>query len=244
MNRSWLANALIGVFSVSAPTLGCDRAVCRPPPFSVQSSPEAKTCPSSEGLIADGENNSNQIPTIKGRGGHWYTFVDSNGSTIAPTAGSQGGTFMMSAGGANGSKYAAHMSGTVGNAETVFAGMGLSFVDPRGTYDGTAYKGISFWAKMSGNSTRKVRFKVPDINTNPDGKVCQECYNDFGADLLLTEDWRMFVLPYASLRQIKGWGSPHTAGVDSSQMYAIQFEVNDKGPYDIWVDDIQFTGCP
>jgi len=247
MNRTVLARALIVAFSVSALTLSCGRQGCRPPPSDAEfrNSPEAKACPPSEGLIADGENNSNQIPTIKGRGGHWYTFVDDNGSTITPTAGSQGGTFDMSEGGVNGSKYAAHMSGTVGNAETVFAGMALNFVDPKGTYDGTAYKGISFWAKKSGNSTRRVRFKVPDINTNPDGKVCKECYNDFGADLVLSDEWSLFVLPYASLRQVKGWGSPHTARIDSSRIYAIQFEVNDTGqPYDIWVDDIQFTGCP
>ncbi len=246
MKLTLSTNVWIGVLSLSALALGsgCVKRV-DPTSAETKNSPEGKACPASEGLIADGENNSNQIPTIKGRGGYWYTFVDSNGSTITPTAGSQGGTFAMSAGGANGSKYAAHMSGVVGGGETVYAGMALNFVDPKGTYDGTAYKGISFWAKKAGNSTQKVRLKVPDINTDPDGKVCKECYNDFGADLVLTDEWRQFVFPYSSLKQMKGWGSPHTPGIDSSQMYAIQFQVNDKGqPYDIWVDDIQFTGCP
>ena len=210
-----------------------------------KNSPEGKACPASEGVISDAENNSNQINTIKGRGGYWYTFVDSNGSSITPTAGSQGGTFAMTAGGANGSKYAARMTGQVGTADTVYAGMAMNFVDPKGTYDGTAYKGISFWAKKGPGSTQKVRLKIPDINTDPDGKVCKECYNDFGADLVLTDEWRQFVFPYGALKQMKDWGSPRTAGIDSSQMYAIQFQVNDKGqPFDIWVDDIQFTGCP
>ena len=246
MKRTLLTNVLICGLSVSALVLGsgCVKRI-DPTSADTKNSPEGKACPASEGVISDAENNSNQINTIKGRGGYWYTFVDTNGSTITPTAGSQGGTFAMTAGGANGSKYAARMTGQVGSAETVYAGMAMNFVDPKGTYDGTAYKGISFWAKKGPGSTQKVRLKVPDINTDPDGKVCKECYNDFGADLVLTDEWRQFIFPYGALKQMKGWGSPHMPAVDASQMYAIQFQVNDKGqPFDIWVDDIQFTGCP
>jgi len=246
MKRTLLTNVLICGLSVSALVLGsgCVKRI-DPTSADTKNSPEGKACPASEGVISDAENNSNQINTIKGRGGYWYTFVDTNGSTITPTAGSQGGTFAMTAGGANGSKYAARMTGQVGSAETVYAGMAMNFVDPKGTYDGTAYKGISFWAKKGPGSTQKVRLKVPDVNTDPDGKVCKECYNDFGADLVLTDEWRQFIFPYSALKQMKGWGSPHMPAVDSSQMYAIQFQVNDKGqPFDIWVDDIQFTGCP
>jgi hypothetical protein len=44
---------------------------------------------------------------------------------------------------------------------------------------------------------------------------------------------------------MKGWGSPRTPGVDSSKVYGLQFQVNDKGAaFDVWLDDIQFTGCP
>jgi len=246
MKRTLSTNVWICGFGLSALVLGsgCVKRV-DPTSADTKNSPEGKACPANVGIISDGESNSNQINTIKGRGGYWYTFVDPNGSTITPTAGSQGGTFAMSPGGANGSKYAAHMTGQVGGADTVYAGMALNFVDPKGTYDGTAYKGISFWAKIGPGSTPNVRLKIPDTNTDPDGKVCKECFNDFGADLKLTGEWKQFVFPYASLKQLKGWGSPHTAGIDSSQMYGIQFQVNDKGaPYDVWVDDIEFTGCP
>ncbi|MET0794015.1 MAG: carbohydrate binding domain-containing protein, partial [Polyangiaceae bacterium] len=190
-------------------------------------------------------SNSNQTNTIKGRGGYWYTFMDTNGSTITPTSGAQGGTFAMAPGGANGTKYAAHMTGQVGGGDTVYAGMALNFVDPKGTYDATAYKGISFWAKVGPGSTTNVRLKVPDTNTDPEGKVCKECFNDFGLDLVLTQEWKQFFIPYIAMKQLKGWGSPHTPGVDSSQIYGLQWQVNEKGaPYDVWVDEIQFTGCP
>ena len=210
----------------------------------VKNSAEGKACPASEGMISDGEANSNQVNPVKGRGGYWYTFVDNNGSTITPTAGSQGGTFAMSPGGANGSKFAAHMTGQVGTADTVYAGMAFNFVDPKGTYDATAYKGISFWAKKGPGSTANVRLKVPDTNTDPEGKVCKECFNDFGMDLTLTDEWTQYVVPYIGMTQLKGWGSPRMPGIDSSQIYGVQFQVNDKGAaYDVWVDDIEFTGC-
>src|SRR6478735_2262598 len=85
MNRTLLTNVLIGVFSVSALTLG-SACVKRIDPTSpeTKNSPEGKACPPSEGLIADGENNSNQIVTIKGRGGYWYTFVTATVRRSAP----------------------------------------------------------------------------------------------------------------------------------------------------------------
>lgn len=211
----------------------------------VKNSPEGKACPASEGMISDGEANSNQVNAVKGRGGYWYTFVDKNGSSITPTSGDQGGTFTMTPGGANGTKFAAHMTGQVGTADTVYAGMGLNFLEPKGPYDATAYKGISFWAKKGPGSTSKVRLKVPDTNTDPDGKVCKECYNDFGVDLNLTDQWTQYVVPYIGMTQMKDWGNPRMPGIDSSRVYGMQFQVNEKGaPFDVWVDEIQFTGCP
>jgi len=246
MKRTISTDALVIGLAISALVLGSGcRKKINVTSEDTKNSPEGKACPATEGMISDGEANNNQVNTIKGRGGYWYTFVDTNGSTITPTAGSQGGTFAMSPGGANGTKYAAHMSGQVGGGDTVYAGMAFNFVDPKGTYDATAYKGISFWAKIGPGSTPNVRLKVPDTNTDPEGKVCKECFNDFGMDLHLTEQWTQYVVPYMAMTQLKGWGSPHTPGVDSSQIYGVQWQVNDKGaPYDVWVDEIQFTGCP
>ena len=227
MKRTISTDALVIGLAISALVIGSGcRKKINATSEDTKNSPEGKQCPASEGMISDGEANSNQVNPIKGRGGYWYTFVDSNGSTITPTAGSQGGTFAMSPGGANGTKYAAHMTGQVGGGDTV-------------------YEGISFWAKIGPGSTPNVRLKVPDTNTDPEGKVCKECFNDFGMDLHLTEQWTQYVVPYIAMTQLKGWGSPHTPGVDSSQIYGVQWQVNDKGaPYDVWVDEIQFTGCP
>lgn len=197
-----------------------------------------------EGLLDDGEDNNNQSAVVEGRGGYWYTYVDDTGSTVDPPAGSQGGTFTMTEGGANGSKFAARVHGKLSPAQINFGAMGMNFVDPKDAYDASKYGGISFWAKKGAGGTGKVRVKVPDANTDEEGGICKECFNDFGADLNLTEAWQKFTLPFSKMRQMEGWGSPRPRKIDKSKLYGIQFQAQGPGvTYDIWVDDIQFVGC-
>jgi len=203
-----------------------------------------RACPKNLGLISDGEDDSNQIADVQGRGGYWYTFVDDSGSAVVPEAGKNGGTFQMTSGGAASSTKSAHMTGTVAAGGTVYAGMGLNFVDPKGSYDAGKYQGVSFWAKRGPGSTGKVRLKVPDSATDPDGKQCTECFNDFGIDLQLNDEWTEYTVPFSGMKQMKGWGSPHPAGIDVNKLYGLQWQVNDPGAkFDIWVDEIAFTGC-
>jgi endoglucanase len=210
----------------------------------VRSSAEGRACPKSIGLISDGENNSNQIADIENRGGYWYTFVDEAGSSVVPEAGKNGGTFQMTPGGANGSKLAAHMTGTVGTGAKVFVGMGFNFVDPKGQYDASRYQGISFWAKKGPGSADKAKLKVPDVATDPDGKVCQDCFNDFGLDLTLSDEWTQYTIPFTAMKQDKTWGSPHPDGIDPSRLYGLQFQFNQAGAaFDMWLDEVEFTGC-
>jgi len=193
----------------SAASIGAPAAAAEAPPAaasapSAPSAPAAAGAPignsgfkhcSAEGLIDDGEDGNNQNLPNDNRGGYWYTFRDKKGTTIEPVAGEDGGTFAMSEGG-HGSQFAARYHGKVGTGAPLFAGMGMNFVDPKAPYDASKYAGIAFWAKKAENSTGKVRLKVPDTNTDPEGGVCTECFNDFGADLNLTTDWKMYLFPF------------------------------------------------
>ena len=220
-------------------------ASCKPNPVDpgLKNTPEGALCPAS-GMLDDGEDNNNQVLVQEGRGGYWYTYVDSEGSTIDPPAGATGGIFNFAPGGVNGSAYAARIKGSVAKANIVFAGMGANLVNPKAPYDASRYGGISFWAKRGANTTAKVRFKMPDTATDPDGAICSACYNDFGIDLKLAEQWTQYTVLFSSMKQERGWGAPHTAHVDSKGLFAAQFQVNDKGRnFDIWVDDLAFTGC-
>jgi endoglucanase len=200
-----------------------------------------------DGLIDDAEDNNNKVAVVGGRGGYWYTYGDKIGSTITPA---KGGTFTMSPGGANDSKFAAEIKGKVGDADQppdyLNDGMGFGFVDPKATYDASKYKGITFWAKKTGaGTTGKVRVKVPDINTDPAGKVCTDaCFNDFGADIEVTEAWKQYSFAWSDLTQQMGWGSPSPPAITPSKLFGIQWQVNTPGAnFDVSVDDVAFL-CP
>jgi hypothetical protein len=135
------------------------------------------------------------------------------------------------------------MAGTLATTgEPLFGGMGLSFTNPKRAYDASAFTGISFWAKGEGES--HVRLKVPDVNTDPAGGVCTACFNDFGVDITVTPTWTRYTVPFASLAQLDGWGSPHPAAVDTSKLYGLQWQVVQAGArFDVAIDDVEFI-CP
>jgi len=203
----------------------------------------AKECPATFTIDDMEDHQKNQVIVQNGRNGYWYTFLDKQGSTVSPPAGK---TFIMSPGGVNNSTTAAHMLGkTSSSGDPIFVGMGFSFTNPKAQYDASAYSGVSFYAKVGPGSAKGFRLKVPDVNTDPDGKVCTECYNDFGTDLTLTEEWKQYVVPFSKMTQLDGWGSPSKPAIDKSKVYGMQWQINQPGTsFDLWVDDVAFTGCP
>jgi endoglucanase len=198
-----------------------------------------------EGLIDDGEDGNNQTRPTGGRGGYWYTFTEQKGTTITPEAGEKGGSFAMTAGGAHESKYAARAHGQVTTGPSVvFGALGMNFTDPLEAYDASRYKGIGFWAKRGAGSYSRVRFKAPDVSTHEAGGVCKECYNDFGADIELTETWRHYIFPWRTLKQQPDWGSPRPHAIKPNKLFGLQWQVSQPGAdFDIWIDDVEFIGC-
>jgi endoglucanase len=239
-NSATITLALL--LGLSTSLVGCKKRVAITG-AEAHNSPDGRACPKTEGLIADGENNSNQIADIKNRGGYWYTFSDDGNTSVTPETGKRGGTFAMSAGGANGTKFGARFSGQIGTGNNPYAGLGLNFVDPKGMYNASKYKGVTFWAKKGPGSTGKVRLKVPDKQTEPDGKICKDCYNDFGMDLNLTDDWTQYTILFDGMKQEKDWGSRFD-GIDTGTLFGLQLQVKEPGAaFDIWIDEIEFTGC-
>ena len=233
----------LSIPSVIAFGLAMSSAACSPPVNSPEmADTEAGSSCGPTALIEDAEDNNNQVIVQDGRAGYIYTYMDPEGTTITPKAGSEGGIFEMTAGGYN-SAYAMRMHGKVANSKIVYAGMGLNFTDPKDLYDGTRFKAIAFQAKKGPGSNSSVRVKIPDVNTDPDGGLCGNCYNDFGMNLKLTEEWQQFIIPFSRMKQEPGWGSPRPPGLATDRMFALQFQVKDPGPYDIWVDNMEFRGC-
>jgi hypothetical protein len=192
-------------------------------------------------MIDDCEDRNDQVLVRQGRGGYIYTFLDKAGSTITPTE----STFKMERGGAGGSKYAVHVQGKLAGSGETYAGIGMDLRYPRKPYDAALYKGVSFVAKATKGSSPFIRFKVPDANTDPDGKVCSECFNDFGIGVELTEEWTRYEVPFTELKQEGGWGNPRPPAVDWKKLMSLQWQVSAPGSaFDFWIDDVSFIGCP
>jgi len=193
-------------------------------------------CP--EGLIDDGEDNNGQVRKVDGRGGYWFTFADTEGTTVAPK-----GDFVMGEGGANGSAYAGVMKGKVATSgDSLYVGLGFKLTESGVPYDASKAKGVSFWARAKGEAV--VRFKTPDVNTEPSGGVCDDCYNDFGMDIALTDEWQHFTVPFELMRQQDGWGNPRPPAVAKDKLFAIQWQYSKPGSeFEIAIDDVELVGC-
>jgi endoglucanase len=204
--------------------------------------PEDVTRCGPDGLIDDCEDNDNQVANVASRAGYWYVFVDEAGTTVDPPA---GGSYTMTEGGANGSGYAACVKGKISeNGSPLHAGVGFNWVEPKAEYDAAKYGGIAFWAKSAPGKYNQIRVKIPDLNTDPQGGVCEECYNDFGMDIELSETWTEYVVTWEAAKQMPYWGKPKPPKIDATKLYGFQVQVNKAGQeFDLCIDDITFIGC-
>jgi hypothetical protein len=194
-------------------------------------------------LIDDMETGSGHVQDPQGcRNGYWFTYNDGGGTqtpamtaTFAPIA-----TMPARAG----SLYAAH---TNGMGFPVYAGVGVSLNNPnntiRGTYDASAYSGVSFWARGSG----QIAFEIPNKDTDPNGQICATadrglCNDHFATvpPIALNAAWTFYSIPFSSLRQ-QGYGYVPPGGFDRRTIYALEWQVSGAAAFDIWIDDLSFT---
>ncbi len=183
-------------------------------------------------VIDDGEDGDNRVLQRDGRGGYWFSFVDSEGSKIEPPS----GPFKMGEPGrdsARGARMRGHMASS---GKSIYAGIGFSLADPSGPYDASRYTGVTFWAKGPG----RVRFEMPDVHTAPAGGICSDCYNDFGVVLALESVWKKYTIRFDWLAQRPNWGDPFPA-IEPGQVIAMEWEFGAAGrDFDISIDDIAF----
>ncbi len=198
---------------------------------------------SSSGTVLDDmEDGDSSIPEEGGRVGAWYVYNDATGSQDPP----ESADFAMSqlSEPRGDSTFAAHSSGD-GFTEWG-AGFGFDLNNDgttRGTYDASAYSGVSFWAR-SGAGSLAIRVGLSDAQTSAEGGQCDpntedSCDDAFGANLQLTSEWQQFTLSFAELQQ-DGWGMQFP-GIQRDQLYSMQFEVGTNVAFDVWVDDIMLV---
>jgi Carbohydrate binding domain (family 11) len=193
-----------------------------------------------DGLIDDFEDGNNQLSAEGGRNGYWWPKVDTAGSTIEPTP------FAPSGEAGDGSEGAMHVFGktTTGDPTLAWgAGFGVNLVDPQGIYDASAYAGVTFKAKVAPGSTTSVRFNIGDINTHPIGEICKTCWNHFGKNMVLTNEWKEYKIMFSEAHQQPDWGTPRPLSLTPSKLVEIDWQVGPGNSYDIWVDDLALLDC-
>ena len=207
----------------------------------VADSADAKDAPDAAcALIDDFEDGDGRVLVRCGRDGYWSTYNDhTDGGVQTPP---EGTPYAPSAipGGRGTSMFAGR---TYGSGFTDYgAGTGFSF-STKGMYDGSAWGGIGFWARVGAGTATTLRMQIPNGDTDPAGGVCTShspgCYDHYGIDLTFTTDWKYYVVRYSDLRQM-GWGWP-APPFDGTRISGAQMQLGSKTSFDFWIDDVTFV---
>lgn len=196
-------------------------------------------------MIDDMEDNDGSINTLDGRVGAWYSYNDETAAgTQTPPAKTAGFPMAALDPPRGDSHFAAETTGS--GFTTWGAGIGFDLNNDGTTkhpYDASAYRGIAFWAKAGPDGIGAVRVNVQDVQTAPEGGVCDKtatkgCNDHRGSNISLTKDWKQFTLPFDKMKQI-GFGMAYP-DFKTDQLFAIQFQVGANVKFDFYLDDIGF----
>lgn len=202
-------------------------------------------CPAAVGTSAatpidDFEDGNNVITATGSRVGYWYTYNDGTATQVpAP-----GVLFAPAAGGPTTSpKFAATTSGPA--FTTYGAGMGFDFNNVMMKpcpYDGTAYKGITFYAKSNGTAGLAIKAMVKTAATTAStsgGSCAAKCDDHFALKSTLTTSWAQYTITFDSATFVQeGFGTPTT--FDKTKLLGMQFQVGMGLKFDFSVDQLAF----
>jgi hypothetical protein len=113
------------------------------------------------------------------------------------------------------------------------AGMGFG----TGCWDTSALDGISFWAKGTAGGDNRIQFQVaiPATHAAANGGDCvTKCFDHPSKQLVLTSDWKQYVVAWSELTQA-GFGTPaHYQGV----IMALNWVSVSATSVDFWIDEV------
>jgi hypothetical protein len=205
-------------------------------------------------LIDDMENDDPSIVFSEGRSGSWFVF--NNGTGIQrPSLDELPFPMAKLASPRGESHYAAWTSGE----DFIGWGGGIGFeLRTQSSYDGSGYAGFAFWARRGADASARLRADVHDRNTTPLGRICDgratcdrngpcdpalmACYDNFGVDVELDEDWQFYSFSWDELSQV-GWSGNTYDAITSTAIYGIRFQSEPEKHFEFWIDDVAFV-CP
>ena len=197
-------------------------------------------------LIDDMEDQDGSINAVDGRDGAWYTYNDETATGTQAPAVAKDFTMKAVTPARGDSGFAAN---TTGSGFTSWgAGMGFDLNNAGAAakpYDASAHSGISFYARTGAGAGKGLRGNVADKQTTVEGGICKEtatvheCFDDFGADVTITTEWKQVTLKFASMKQ--GGFAKAFPKLATNGLYAIHFQVDANVKFDLWIDDVSFV---
>ena len=190
-------------------------------------------------LIDDFEDGNNELLPSGNRHGSWYVSNDGTGiQAPAPTLDSDGQhPFLLSSPGSPQSpQFALRTVGWGFTGWGAFVSVNLNAPDNAPcAYDVSAFKGLKFQAKGSGNLRAGIGTLATTQVANGGQCTGNEC-SDFGAAVQLTDDWREVSIAFSDLNQ-PSWATP--AEWSATDAVRLTYWV-EQGDFDYWIDDVQF----
>jgi hypothetical protein len=198
-------------------------------------------------LIDNMEDGFDSILKEEDRSGFWFAFNDGTGGQQIPPPNAPLYPMQRLEPPREESWYAIRTHGSDFTGWGAGIGFDLRSHDP---YDASGYAGIAFWARAEPGNTTSLRVSITDRNTAPQGLRCVDtedtsvtnrCYDNFGADLTLTENWQAYSYSWSKLDQ-EGFSGQDYPAIVRTHLYGVRFQV-DPGPFDFSIDDVSFL-CP
>jgi hypothetical protein len=193
-------------------------------------------------MIDDMEDGDASILVTGGRNGAWFSIHDDTPGSLWPPSDSP---FVMSPlpQPRGSSKISVRTNGSGFSTWGAAVGVVLKIDAAKQPvfYDASAYKGITFWAKIGDNSTTSLRVDFPDKNTFATGGVCQgmQCNDHFGQSISsLGAAWKQFSIAFSELKQ-SSFGQQQPA-LDAAHLAGIQFEFGKDATFYVLIDDLAF----
>jgi hypothetical protein len=173
-------------------------------------------------LIDDMEDGDEQVATIAGRDGDWFTFNDGGGTQMFEIDTSCDRQPPSSV-------ACAHSNAT---AFPEYAGIGLSFRQGNLPIDASMYDGIRFYARNGQGGSVTVSI-LTDSSNGADGSP------GFEASINTSTMWQEYTVRFGQV-SLASWYTGPSVSFDADELVKIHFYTPSGAAHDLFIDDIEF----